>query len=107
MTDWALNPITVYGAAVERVNLFKFMGINITEDFTFTWALHTKEVVKESQQHLFSLRWLKEFGMGPLGLEDTTEHPGPAGYSSGTPFPPSNQAPQHPAQMLTQHLHPY
>ncbi|KAI4876984.1 hypothetical protein NFI96_002431 [Prochilodus magdalenae] len=57
------TPITINGAAVERVSSFKFLCVHITEELT--WTEHTTQVVKKAQQRLFFLRWLKRFGMDP------------------------------------------
>ncbi len=48
---------------VERVNSFKFLGVHITEDLT--WSAHTDAVLKKSHQRLFFLRRLRKFGMSP------------------------------------------
>ncbi len=48
---------------VERVNSFKFLGVHITEDLT--WSTHTDAVLKKSHQRLFFLRRLRKFGMSP------------------------------------------
>ncbi|KAI4884328.1 hypothetical protein NFI96_003224 [Prochilodus magdalenae] len=53
------TPITITGAAVERVSSFKPLGVHITEELT--WTEHTTRVVKKSQQRLFFLRRLKRF----------------------------------------------
>ena len=42
---------------------FKFLGVYITKDLT--WSTHTRTVTKRAQQHLFHLRRMKRFGMGP------------------------------------------
>ncbi|KAI4882102.1 hypothetical protein NFI96_000102 [Prochilodus magdalenae] len=55
------TPITINGAAVERVSSFKFLGVHITEELT--WTEHTTRVVKKAQQRLFFLTRLKRFGM--------------------------------------------
>ncbi|KAI4888337.1 hypothetical protein NFI96_027462, partial [Prochilodus magdalenae] len=57
------TPITINGAAVERVSSFKFLGVHITEELT--WTEHTTRVGKKAQQRLFFLRRLKRFGMDP------------------------------------------
>ncbi|KAI4886925.1 hypothetical protein NFI96_030443 [Prochilodus magdalenae] len=57
------TPITINGAAVERVSSFKFLGVHITEELT--WTEHTTQVVKKAQQRLFFLRRLRRFGMDP------------------------------------------
>ena len=60
-------PILIDGAAVERVESFKFVGVHITNKIT--WSKHIKTVVKRARQNLFSLRKLKRFGMGPQILK--------------------------------------
>ncbi|KAI4882184.1 hypothetical protein NFI96_024767 [Prochilodus magdalenae] len=57
------TPITINGAAVERVRGFKFLGVHITEELT--WTEHTRRVMKKAQQRLFFLRRLRRFGMNP------------------------------------------
>ncbi len=44
-------------------NSFKFLGVHITEDLT--WSAHTDAVLKKSHQRLFFLRLLRKFGMSP------------------------------------------
>ncbi|KAI4885845.1 hypothetical protein NFI96_009787, partial [Prochilodus magdalenae] len=55
--------IVSFKAAVERVSSFKFLGVHITEELT--WTEQTTRVVKKAQQHLFFLRRLRRFGMDP------------------------------------------
>ena len=62
-----LAPIHIDGAVVERVESFKFLGVHITNELS--WSKHTKTVVKRAQQNLFPLRRLKRFGMGPQILK--------------------------------------
>ncbi len=57
------TPITIDKTPVEWVNSFKFLGIHITEDLT--WSVHTNAVLKKSHQRLFFLRRLRKFGMSP------------------------------------------
>ncbi len=57
------TPIIIDKTPVERVNSFKFLGVHITEDFT--WSAHTDAVLKKSHQRLFFLRRLRKFGMSP------------------------------------------
>ncbi len=45
------TPITIDKTPVERVNSFKFLGVHITEDLT--WSDHTDAVLKKSHQRLF------------------------------------------------------
>ncbi len=48
---------------VEQVNSFKFLGVHITEDLT--WSAHTDAVLKKAHHPLFFLRWLRQFSMSP------------------------------------------
>ncbi len=57
------TPITIDKTPVERVSSFKFLGIHITEDLT--WSAHTDAVLKKAHQRLFFLRRLRKFGMSP------------------------------------------
>ncbi len=56
-------PIIIDRTPVERVSSFKFLGVTITEDLT--WSAHTDAVLKKAQQRLFFLRRLRKFGMSP------------------------------------------
>ena len=49
------------GAVVEKVESFKFLGVHITNELS--WSKHTKAVVKRARQHLFPLMIMKRFGM--------------------------------------------
>ncbi len=55
------TPISIDKTPVERVNSFKFLGIHITGDLT--WSGHTDAVLKKAHQCLFFLRRLRKFGM--------------------------------------------
>ncbi len=55
--------ITIDKTPVERVTSFKFLGVHITEDLT--WSAHTDAVLKKAHQRLFFLRWLRKFGTSP------------------------------------------
>ncbi len=57
------TPITIDKTPVERVSSFKFLGIHITEDLT--WSAHTDAVLKKAHQRLFFLRRLRKFGTSP------------------------------------------
>ncbi len=54
------TPITIDKTPVERVTSFKFLGVHITEDLT--WSAHTDAVLKKAHQRLFFLRRLRKFG---------------------------------------------
>ncbi len=57
------TPITIDKTPVERVNSFRFLGVHITEDLT--WSAHTDAVLKKAHQRLFFLRRLRKFGTSP------------------------------------------
>ncbi len=57
------TPITIDKTPVERVNSFKFLGVHITEDLT--WSAHTDAVLKKAHQCLFFLRRVRKFGTSP------------------------------------------
>ncbi len=57
------TPITIDKTPVERVNSFKFFGVQITEDLT--WSAHTDAVLKKAHPRLFFLRRLRKFGTSP------------------------------------------
>ncbi len=42
------TPITIDKTPVERVNSFKFLGVHITEDLT--WSAHTDAVLKKAEE---------------------------------------------------------
>ncbi len=60
------TPITIDKTPVERVSSFKFLGVHITEDLT--WSAHTDAVLKKAHQRLFFLRRLRKFGTSPRVL---------------------------------------
>ncbi len=54
-------PIHFNGEIVEIVKSYKFLGIHISEDFS--WSLHSETIVRTACQHLYLLRRLKRFGI--------------------------------------------
>ena len=64
----AHTPICINGVAVERVSSFKFLGIHISDDLT--WSLNSSILVKKAQQRLYFLRGLKKAHLGPRILVD-------------------------------------
>jgi hypothetical protein len=60
-------PIHIDRAVVERVEIFKFIDVHITNKLS--WSKQTKKVVKKARQCLFPLRRLKRFGIGPQILK--------------------------------------
>ncbi|TWW56974.1 RNA-directed DNA polymerase from mobile element jockey [Takifugu flavidus] len=51
-------PIHINGAAVERVSSFKFLGVHLSQDLT--WTTNCSSLVKKAHQRLFFLRTLKK-----------------------------------------------
>jgi hypothetical protein len=60
-------PSNIDWAVVELVESFKFLGVHITNELS--WSKLTKTVVKRARQPIFPLRRLKRFGMGPQILK--------------------------------------
>ena len=60
--------IHINGTAVERVDTFKYLGVNISKDLT--WDCHATAVIKKAQQRLYGLRRLKKFGLRPNTIRD-------------------------------------
>ncbi|KAK0135168.1 putative RNA-directed DNA polymerase from transposon X-element [Merluccius polli] len=50
-------PLTIDGAAVERVSSTKFLGVHISEDLS--WATNSESLAKKAQRRLYFLRKLK------------------------------------------------
>ncbi|KAI3364846.1 hypothetical protein L3Q82_001032 [Scortum barcoo] len=46
-------PLSINGTTVERVNSFRFLGVHISEDLT--WTHHTDFITKSARQRLFFL----------------------------------------------------
>jgi hypothetical protein len=55
--------IHIDGAVMEQVESFKFLGVHITKDLS--WSTHTNIAMKKARQGLYPLRRLKRFCMGP------------------------------------------
>ena len=53
-------PIAVDKAAVDVVNSFTFLGVQISDDMT--WSHNTGSIITKAQQCLYFLRWLRKFG---------------------------------------------
>lgn len=62
------DPIHIEGAAVERVSNFKFLGVYIKDDLT--WSMQADSAVKTAQKRLYFLRRLKKFGMSSKTLKN-------------------------------------
>jgi len=50
-------PLTINGAAVERVSSTKFQGVHLTEDLS--WISNTASLARKAQQRLYLIRRLK------------------------------------------------
>ncbi len=64
------TPISIDKTPVERVNSFKFLGVHITEDLT--WSAHTDAVLKKAHQRLFFLRRLRKLEWAPVSSDPST-----------------------------------
>ncbi len=62
------QPLFIRDLEVERVSSFKYLGVHISEDLT--WTLNTTQLVKKAQQRLYFLRRLRKFGMSPKILSN-------------------------------------
>ena len=66
------QPLFIRGLEVERVSSFKYLGVYISEDLT--WTLSTIQLVKKAQQRLYFLRRMNTFGMSPKILRMLNTH---------------------------------
>ncbi len=57
----------ISGTPVERVSSFKHLGVNISEDLT--WTIHIQTQVKKARQKLYHLRQLRKFRVSPAILK--------------------------------------
>ncbi len=61
------TPLMISGTPVERVSSFNYLGVNISEDLT--WTTHIQTQVKKSRQRLYHLRQLRKFRVSPAILK--------------------------------------
>ncbi len=61
------TPLMVSGTPVERVSSFKYLGVNISKDLT--WTAHIQTQVKKARQRLYHLRQLRKFRVSPAILK--------------------------------------
>ncbi len=59
--------LMISGTPVERVSSFKYLGVNISEDLT--WTTHIQTQVKKARQRLYHLRQLRKFRVSPAILK--------------------------------------
>ncbi len=57
------TPNYIDGAEVECVANFKFLGVHLSEDLS--WTLNTSILIKKARQHLYFLRILREAHLSP------------------------------------------
>lgn len=53
------KPLIISGTPVERVDSFRYLGVHITQDLS--WSCHINTLVKKARQRLFFLRRLRDF----------------------------------------------
>ncbi len=58
------TPLMISGTPVERVSSFKYLGVNISEDLT--WTTHIQTQIKKARQRLYQLR---KFRVSPTILK--------------------------------------
>ncbi len=61
------TPLMISGTPVERVSSFKYLGVNISKDLT--WTAHIQTQVKKARQRLYHLRQLRKFRVSPAILK--------------------------------------
>ncbi|KAI3359381.1 hypothetical protein L3Q82_002885 [Scortum barcoo] len=74
------TPIHIKGMTVERVNSFKFLGVHISEDLT--WTTGCSKLVKKAHQRLFFLRTLRK---NHLSSDILTGSKMDSGFKTGKP----------------------
>uniref|UniRef100_A0A8C1PH18 Reverse transcriptase domain-containing protein n=1 Tax=Cyprinus carpio TaxID=7962 RepID=A0A8C1PH18_CYPCA len=57
------SPLNTNGSSVEIVKSYKFLGVHLTENLT--WSLNTSSIAKKAQQRLYFLRRLKKAHLPP------------------------------------------
>ncbi len=61
------TPLMIHGTPVERVSSFKYLGVNISENLT--WTAHIQTQVKKARQRLYHLRQLRKYRVSPAILK--------------------------------------
>ncbi|KAI3364989.1 hypothetical protein L3Q82_001152 [Scortum barcoo] len=75
-------PLLINNSAVEVVSSTKFLGVNTTDDLT--WSVNSVSLVKRAQQHLHFLRRMKRAHLAPAHPHYVLqEHCGPIGEAAG------------------------
>ena len=57
------TPLKIGAETVERVPSFKYLGVHLAEDLT--WSMHSEATLKKARQRLFFLRRLGKFRVSP------------------------------------------
>ncbi len=65
--QWPCTPLMISGTPVERVSSFKYLGVHISEDLT--WTAHIQTQVKKARQRLYHLRQLRKYMVSPAILK--------------------------------------
>ncbi|KAK1793777.1 hypothetical protein P4O66_001509 [Electrophorus voltai] len=53
------QPVRINGTTVERVDSFRYLGVHISQDLS--WSRHTKSLTKKARQPLYHFRHLRDF----------------------------------------------
>ncbi len=61
------TPLMISGTPVERVSSFKYLGLNISEDLT--WTAHIQTQVEKARQRMYHLRQLRKLRVSPAILK--------------------------------------
>ncbi len=61
------TPLMISGTPVERVRSFKYLGVSISEDLT--WTTHIQTQVRKVKQRLYHLQQLRKFRVSPAILK--------------------------------------
>ncbi|KAK1806250.1 hypothetical protein P4O66_000138 [Electrophorus voltai] len=56
---WHYQPVRISGTTVERVDIFRYLGVHISQDLS--WFCHTNSLAKKARQRLYHLRRLRDF----------------------------------------------
>ncbi|KAK1792984.1 hypothetical protein P4O66_001702 [Electrophorus voltai] len=62
------QPVRINGTIVERVDSFRYLGIHILQDLS--WSRHTNSLAKKAQQRLYHLRCLRDFKLASKVLQN-------------------------------------
>ncbi|KAK1797996.1 hypothetical protein P4O66_000753 [Electrophorus voltai] len=62
------QPVRICGTTVERVDSFRYLGVHISQDLS--WSRHTNTLAKKARQRLYHLRRLKDFRLSSKVLRN-------------------------------------